>query len=449
MLSLKMKTDSKNINECGDESRRSDRLADMECRSPSQKRFKRSKRSSYFFTLFSISMVLLFSDQMFFQVPTTTAWSIWTCKSYEPWPTTSENIYTTIQFQNWLYAWHHSCDRGIISQPVLHYNGGYGHSFQKVAEKLVSSIELNRVYVSKEIFLWADEESSHCTLQTKTIDCYFEPISTCGHGNLSVVEAYKRSDINVASTLTNFIHDAVDTCTMAKTIHKSLIWVYGQFLKYLIRPRKDIMVEIRKLTNSFLSLRSPTSSVLAVHIRGGHPDAGRIPLNLSAYIPSVDLMVEHFASLGKPVVAVYFCSDLIEENARSSEYVQAMYPRPWKAVVLPHVSLGSGEAELNLKLLHQAGNRNMPSKHQLMVDFLMDLEILTNADGFLGSGSNIYFLASAMRAANQAGPRNQTCMMQAAPEGPTMLCENSDEMKHIWHQVSAGGYDGGSPFAEY
>lgn len=386
------------------------------------------------------------------QSPSVEAYSVWTCKGYEPWPTVSENINSTITFQNWLYAWHHSCEgtgRSIISSNVLNHNGGYGHSFQQIAQKMVGSIESNQIFVSREDFLWADDDANNCTLQVKTVDCYFEPTSTCGYGDRSKTDPYIRTDINLNASLHAFINAPIDSCTMAKKAKKSLIWVYGQFLKYLIRPRRDVLEEVRTVTDPILSLRGKheNSSILAVHIRGGLPDGGRVPLNISDYIPHIDDMAAFFARQGKPVAAVYFCSDIIEDNARSSQYMSTMFPRAWKPVVIPRIGLGSGEAELNLKNPNIA---NKPSKRRLMVDFLIDLEILTNADGFIGSGSNIYFMASAMRAANQAGPRNATCLLSKMKHDGELSyrCENSEHMKSLWTRVS-GGYDGGSSFAEY
>ena len=231
-----------------------------------------------------------------------------------------------------------------------------------------------------------------------------------------------------------------------------------------------------------------TESLVAVHIRGGAPDGDRVPLNVSFYIEKVDLLAKELAALGKPVKGVFLCSDSPDENIKSSEYMSSTFPRSWKYFVIPHTSLGPGEAEYNLR---NPNNLNKPSNRILMTEFLADLELLTSADAFIGSASNIYFMVSALRAAKQTGLRNHTCQLAGLLAGKaaclkvaatktgytniisyheylnskqnlasmnmpcdylplitTFQCENSPDTKKLWAAVS-GGYcaDSGSSFA--
>eukprot|EP01036_Dinobryon_divergens_P028532 gene28532-37489_t len=43
------------------------------------------------------------------------------------------------------------------------------------------ALKENKIYRPlKETWLWADRNPSKCTLQIRSIDCYFQPLSDCG-----------------------------------------------------------------------------------------------------------------------------------------------------------------------------------------------------------------------------------------------------------------------------
>lgn len=373
------------------------------------------------------------------------SWSVWTCKGMEQWPTDNENINASIIFQRWLYSWQNNCQTNINSKPILHGKGGYGHSFVQITQQIVSSIEMGIIYLSTEKFIWADDDSNACTMNMQTISCYLQPMTTCSD-NDSLAMKFRDPMVNITESLNAISNSPLDSCSMARLAKKSLMWVNGQFLMFLMRPREDILIDIKATTNPILNYRKDNESIIAVHIRGGTPDGGRVPLNVSLYLEQVDIIALEIERSGKQVVGVFLCSDQQEENIKSTEYMTEVYPRKWKYFVIPHVNMGPGEAEHNL---NNPNVKNKPSKRSLMIDFLVDIDILSSADAFIGSSSNIFFMVSAIRAAKQSGQRNHTCVLQGIrDQDPSFLCENSIELKKIWTLVSKG-FDGGTSFAEY
>jgi hypothetical protein len=74
---------------------------------------------------------------------------------------------------------------------------------------------------------------------------------------------------------------------------------------------------------------SPTLPILPPS--GGAPDDKRIPINITSFVQAVDtLAAEALALTGRPVLAVYFCSDTPETNYQSAAYLAAEFPRPWR-----------------------------------------------------------------------------------------------------------------------
>lgn len=291
-------------------------------------------------------------------------------------------------------------------------------------------------------------------MQTATVDCFFMPLTMCP--NQEHASKYARKNFNFSSALLEFSgeisHNKLNVCEMAKKAGKSLQWIQGQALIYLMRPRPDIAARVQERVAPILAKRnSKKESMIAVHVRLHEPGDGRVTQNVSEYMRYVDAFANELASKGKPVVAVYFTSDHIEECIINGSYMSRMFPRSWEYIVLEHHSLGPGDPEKNL-LNPTIPQENKPKTSNLMVDFLVDIEIMSIADAFIGSGSNIFYMVSSLRAAKQSGHRNHTCYIGGVREAdyhPHLLCEGSDEMEKIWTGVSGGGYVGGVPFASY
>jgi hypothetical protein len=227
---------------------------------------------------------------------------------------------------------------------------------------------------------------------------------------------------------------------MAAGMKKSVLWIYGQFLLYLISPREDLRSVLYQRVASayevteadiaayldpfffpdsdsglhsfknsssgfngrcengtgFRDLLRSNGSLIAVHIRGGKPDAGRHPANLSYYIDAIDIKAAELAAVNRPVRLVYIGSDSQDENIQSSEFMNSHYPRPFKFSVLPHIQLGHGEVEHLLK-----GASDPPNRTELYIEWLADILCYSLADTFIGSSSGLYFVTTGLRAVLQ------------------------------------------------
>jgi hypothetical protein len=156
----------------------------------------------------------------------------------------------------------------------------------------------------------------------------------------------------------------------------------------------------------------------------------------------VDIYAERLQLEGRPVGVVYLCSDLPEDNIRSSEYMAQQFPRNWTYVVLPHISLGSGEAELKMK------NKDLPKppKKDLYIEYLTDIEILASSTVLIGTLSNVYLLAASLRVARNIGTKNESCFVDSRhyyKDNPPLFCEGAPENKKLWAELNMGGF---SPF---
>lgn len=405
----------------------------------------------------------------------TDSWSrsAFTCKDQAPWKVDNQNNADAfLVFQSWLTHWQSNCSKG--NSPGIGIGGGLGSTFQGTARWLITAIEMGYVYRPEHTWKWADNEHEHCTFAKPYFDCYFEPFSSC-FVNQSSIKNDSRTPIPLLpesfpqTNLILFQKLQGDSCNMAAKMNKSLQWIHGNFLHYLTRPnqkvaafielRKKYITDVRNLTSQQLSVdnssssnnigKTISSSIIGVHVRGGKPDNKRKAANISHYLNAIDIVANQLAALGRPVDSVFLCSDLPEETFISTAHMQKQYPRPWKYIEVPHISLGGGEAELNLGRRQNPEAGLQPNKRDLAMEYLADIEILAGCDAFIGSHSNIYPVVTALkigRGLDTSKFANHSCIIDIQHDPPEFFCEGSTEIVHIWQQLSQGGYDGGAMF---
>ena len=150
-----------------------------------------------------------------------------------------------------------------------------------------------------------------------------------------------------------FPSNAVDICSLAKLSLKPVVWVFGQLLHYIMRPRSEIgRIIAHRLATAFNE--SDTHGIphkfsgltVGVNLRGGVPDGNRRVLSVHEVMNIIDERVATLKHLKYHVSKVFICSDTQETNIKSAKYMTNNFPRDFTYVVLPHMNYSSGtEAE--------------------------------------------------------------------------------------------------------
>ena len=103
---------------------------------------------------------------------------------------------------------------------------------------------------------------------------------------------------------------------------------------------------------------------------------------------------------------------------------------------MEHIVLSSGEVE------HALNKTNPMIRRQMAVEFYADLWLYSISDSYIGAASNIYYVASAVRAALQTGHREHTCQLRNMENiGLQFWCERSKEMKKHIRLLAQGFYN--------
>ena len=361
-------------------------------------------------------------------------------------------------FQNWILDWQSDCNKKR-SEGLMNGNG-IGSSLHSTVRWMIWAIEEDKVYRPSHHWLWADLNNSKCTdyRLNRTIDCYFRPLTLCGlkqaNGHTQQSSLNDRTKVAVlpASSVAMLPVLAMDSCTMAARNKKTLQWIHGSFLHYLMQYNVDTARDVQRRVDAMfpqtlMNVTTTDTSYIGVHIRGGKPDANRHPANVSYYIAMVDEIALQFQRLKRPVSRVYFCSDLPDETFVSADYLSRAFPRPWQYMALPHISLPTDTYKEAQHYLESNLLTENYSRRDLAVEYFADIEILAKVDAFIGSTSTVYPTVVGLRIARGNNWfKNHSCFMQIRHTPPSFHCEGSVEAHTLWTHFSLGGYTGGSMF---
>lgn len=376
-------------------------------------------------------------------------WSVWTCLDVN-WQTDHSRDDSTAMgklFQSWLVHIQNDCERRAAHNTPPRGNGGIGSNFAWLMRDFLTALEVGRVYRPSESWRWADTiQSDTCSLHIASYDCFFEPLSHCMYSDF---KPFTTEEIDTAVNALKFEDDNRDVCSIGRALKKSIQFVHAQFLAYILRPNESLRKQIDSAVSYVFDESTENKSTICVHIRGGHPDNSRVAGNIDRYMSQIDEIVNSsYQRTGKQVGMVYFASDLIHQNAISSEFMQERFPRPFSYKVLPHIldeHLEDGETELFLNWQEDSEGLEHTSKlgisrRNITTEFLIDINLLSKCDYFIGSVSSVYFLVAGLRIASNDVAYNSTCYIETHTEDQPMVCEGSAKSRRFWQGMSMG-YD--------
>ena len=183
-------------------------------------------------------------------------------------------------FQSWLQAWQQDCsNKGVYEGN--HVGNGIGSSLMGASNWFEFALEQNKIFRPSYDWIWATANQENCTFQgLATLDCYFKPLSRCGKFkdtklvNPSAPSNILLSSADLARHLL-FAPIGVDSCELAARAKKSLQWVHGNILHYLVRPNEQLQIEVQTRAKDVFDftrkLKDDNKSggiIIGVHIRG-------------------------------------------------------------------------------------------------------------------------------------------------------------------------------------
>jgi hypothetical protein len=400
--------------------------------------------------LFNLTTALYITSFLI-NITLVSSYSIYECSGN--WNITySDNRQAGKVFLNWLKAFQNDanrCKANKISRGTSAFSG-IGSSYNLATVDFLKQLELGNIYEPSRWWLWANRDNN-CTFGKPSFGCFSKPYTYCGHEKLGYDdENWSNFNLEAAN---NFSTIPLDICQMAITSKKPYVWITGQLLHFLLNPRHDV----REIVSKRMSLVYPINNkhiTIGVHIRGGQPDGQRKALKVTDVLKKVDEKVEELKLTGKIVTQVFMCSDTQETNIISKEYMTKMYPRNFSYVILPHLNYSVGtEAEYILRD-QTTGNKNnnisilIPTDFDIYAEWFTDVEILTHADVFIGSHSNIYITVAALRIARfPERPMRDTGYFDTRYDPPVWMEEGGNPIHGtpIWKNAY-GGFRGGVAF---
>lgn len=442
-------------------------------------------------------------------IPTAFAqWSPFECGNVQEWSTIDDdNLEAMYKFQKWIFSWQHTCEKNVYAEiPV---NGDFGYSLNSAAMNMITSIELNLVYRpsgSKGIlqWLWADDSPDQCSLEQRTVDCFFEPLSSCTmeqYDNPDVIRSPRDPPLKESERESAlWIATAGDVCSISKVFKKPIQWVHGQNLHYLMRPNQRlmpfIMDRVKQIYGGGVSipgniayadafeafknddrlrkgagtvrrrqllrgsdadmemrrLEGADGAVIGLHIAADTVlqfEGQFLPeqLDLAPYIAAVDKKAHDLRDSGREVHTVYVCSDHQGPVLGTEEELNTRFPRSYKFKLLPHYTPSGADSAkiLDLELRKRSSIGSDPVNKDLVMEYLADIEILALADVFIGGHSYFYSVVAGLRIARYydvKGIHESTCLVDS---DKNLFCENDQRAHELWVNYF-NGYVHGTPF---
>lgn len=78
---------------------------------------------------------------------------------------------------------------------------------------------------------------------------------------------------------------------------------------------------------------------------GGNPNDGRRTLTIDDYVTAIDAIATELAAWGRPLMAVFLCSDTPETNFISAASMAEKYPRSWRYLAVAQNRQGGRDGE--------------------------------------------------------------------------------------------------------
>jgi len=412
---------------------------------------------------------------------------------------------TTEAFQSFIFYKQHLCKNRIFT-PVIN-SAGIGATTMHIMSLLIDSWQQNGILRPNDVapYLYASLTEKNCTLHIRAVDCFHNPLSTCGHSNKLTLYEQKSSLYSakhlklMMSIRPNITLKPIGICYLGFHIKRSIQWIQGQLLLYIWRQREDIQLEINLKTVPFFntspsiislvnnSSYSPdnsnsnnnsskittdniyyhyfnrnvnyNSSTMAIHIRTGHGEEldnqRKYEPPLEVYIEAMDIFAKSLELSGKPLSAVYLCSTNPKTSYISTEYMSLYHPRPFRYYSLPHISIGKGDPffahQRNMFDVMNGKRRRKNlnyTNYDIHVEFYTDMQIFMNVDVFIGSTSTIYDIISLIRQSKGHEP-NTTCYISLVIQNSSMHCEDSPDAINRWMKniIPSRSYNGGTIFS--
>lgn len=346
-------------------------------------------------------------------------------------------------FYDWLLHWQFDCEKNHPVNGKFAAGGGLGSSFMFGSKYFMDAIEMRQVFRPvhwNTYWTFAAENAENCTLNIRSYDCFSEPLSDCGLTNKRSEYLLQQLNASTERMVTNPLQQFginpsiwMDICTFAKVLKKSVKWVHGHLMYYMIRPRQDVQVIINQRVQSIFANLPKHTVTLGM---SGTLDNNRKQLtNLTEILHIIDHKVfEIFSLYNQTVSMVYLCGDIPEHTFKSGEYMNTHHARPYTFTTSHLVSFGKKDVEASLR---SGDNLNQASRFDLFTDFITDIEILSTVDYLIGSNSNVYMVAAAIQAARQqhSYPEN-TCYVdrnEGGSEGDLRsICEGTAIAHKLW-----------------
>lgn len=407
------------------------------------------------FFLLSLSLLLIQRSNAYIKG----AYSAVTCANQPVWELSiDDNRNMSARFQNWVGYAQNACvktrqkEYWMASQEY----GGIGSYLTGSVINLIKALEIGHIYEPWGKFKFAYANASMCSRGLITVDCFsVPPLTNCNppHIQANPITEYPPhiDPVDAESFMKNS-----DICTYGKVTKKTILWVLGQLYLYHMRLMQSLEIRfsaewkrIIKLLNSVPpSVPSNKCLTAAIQVRTGMPDGNRRSFDGKEHFAALQSMNEKLLLEKKEICAVYVATG--DPNATVFANISVNKPTllgGFHFLMVPRF-IGDPKLEMEWQIGQWKMDPNFDAAN-VYLEYLVDIKIMSEANIFYGSHSNVVVVVSSLRAALHPEYLNShTCFLDSHHAHSANLhpvCLDSWDMLRFY-QAAMKGFDGGAIF---
>lgn len=380
-------------------------------------------------------------------------WSAYTCVGQPAWDATpDDNVEATKTIQNWFAFRQSRCVNE--SSPVYwtrtQVYGGLGSHLTASVTDFLKATEVGHIYAPGPGYVWGFHNDTDCSRHIKSVDCFNLPLTLCTPD--APLPSYP-AGVDVEKAIA--FHDgASDICVITKKLRKTILWTMGQVYIYHTRLPPKLHKEFTDEVNLIMKLlhsakpkhsKNNTCVTTSIHVRTGHLDFGRRPFDGSEHIEQLRLHNEELLKQNKEICGVFVaCSDPNTTIFKDVVFGKLTPLHGFDILLMPRF-IGNTSLEMEQQIWYLAA---VPPfrPDRLYIEYLIDMRVFGETDIFLGSHSNMFLYAVALRQALHPSYRgDQTCFLDSRHPGAPLSCLGSmGVLKFMRDAVQ--GFNGGAMY---
>ncbi|CAK0910591.1 unnamed protein product [Prorocentrum cordatum] len=285
----------------------------------------------------------------------------------------------------------YGCENRPIHQVIAH-KGGYASTLNTWVHSFVWVLQHGQVWLPSGPFRYNDP--GLCDPEAG-LDCYYEKVTNCTGTPIRVSKAKEFLPLSTGT----FLDD------VATSLGVSRNWVWGHIAQYALRMKPSTKDNMMAITPAFEARHTFGIQYRSFDLTGLMGNDERKSVGIDKYLEYADKLIKGASGIRTMYV-------MTDTNQLTVDYLKAARSQ---------YEFLSPQRQVADLAIQQAG-----SIANMTYELLADMDAMVQAEVFIGSHSNIFWLIHALRETRENGP-GMSCWVNIRSEAAPLLCPGDAE----------------------